>query len=428
MGFKNQNKWVMDLVTLLPPFLLITSEVTGNSLLFVLAMIVLLFMIKQPFNIFPSYFIASLSSTYFSPIAGLGAGRVISILLIVSLLLNSTMVNAVGRTKYTGVLCIVLIIYNFFSSSLSLSGNFFTFYVMLQNLLVLFLIQRQNNVNIEKLSQMLFWSSAIVMAGIAIQAMYSGVTFDTTERYSTEYTNGNNFAMMCAQLGAVFIAFFILQKNISFKLISLMFLVISIVIIFLSGSRSSLIGLLTTIIVLPLISSEGLSLKKIFLVAIIVAPIYVLYNYAMESDLYLLRRFTYESVTISGGSGRSELIAQILTEVLPNYFLFGVGIGGANIMAAGIAKPCHNIIIDPLSQLGIVGFVLYWSMIIPILITSFRRIKMDKIILLPLALFVVALINGIGETVFYEKFFWNSISLCLVFSQAIVNRKNYEQI
>lgn len=428
MEFKNQNKWVMDLVTLLPPFLLITSEVTGNSLLFVLAMIVLLFMIKQPFNIFPSYFIASLSSTYFSPIAGLGAGRVISILLIVSLLLNSTTVNAVGRTKHTGILCIVLIFYNLFSTLFSLSGIFFTFYVMLQNLLVLFFIQRQNNVNVEKLAQMLFWSSVIVLVGIAIQTISSGVTLDTTERYTTEDTNGNNFAMMCAQLGAIFISFFALKKGIYYKLISLLFIVLAIIIIFLSGSRSSLIGLISALVVIPLISSEGISLKKIFLAVIILTPVYLMYNYAMESDLYLLKRFTYENVLESGGSGRNELMSRILKEIVPNYYLFGVGIGGLNIVAAGIPKPCHNIIFDPLSQIGIVGIVLYWSMIIPIIGNAFRRIKMDKIILLPLALFITALVNGIGETIFYEKFFWNSISLCLVFSQAIVNRKSYEQI
>lgn len=426
MEFKKSKKttWFQDTATLLMPLLLVLSELTNSSAFFMAAVLISLLVIRRPFVIFPAYFIASLSSNYFSPMVGLGAGRVFSLILIFSLLLNKDSYSNSGF-KNTGVYCIVLVVFNLFSTLFSVSGIFFTFFVMLQNLMILFFLQRQRDVDLDRLSTMLFLSSAIVVLGLLYQATIMGVSLDMSDRYTLESINQNNYAMMCAQLGAVMVAYAFISKKTLIRLISIGFLVISLILIFLAGSRSSLVGVLGAMAVLVLLSFKGNAIKTTILAVFLVVPLIIIYNYAVNSDLYLLQRFSVESVVDSGGSGRTDLIKRIFTEIMPNYFLFGVGIGGVNIMAAGIPKPCHNILIDPLSQIGVIGVVLYWMMIIPIIAKSIKLIQFNKTMSLPIALFFACLINGIGETIFYEKFFWNAITLCTLFCNVINSSNNY---
>ncbi|MBR6438347.1 MAG: hypothetical protein IKS65_04085, partial [Bacteroidales bacterium] len=257
MEFNNRKNKIADVVTLIMPLLLILSEVLQTPSPFYAALAISILSLRHPFVIFPAYFVASLSSTYFSPVEGLGASRIFSLVLIVSLLFSKDSFKKTNGYKDIGILCVVLIVFNAFSSLISISGSFFTFFVMLQNLLVLYFLQRQNNVDIERLSLMLFWSSVIVLLGILYEVSLSGIAVDTTERYTVESTNENNFAMMCAQLGTVMVSFMFIKKELIHRLVALVLVLGCVIVIFLSGSRSSLLGLLCSAALLALISFRG---------------------------------------------------------------------------------------------------------------------------------------------------------------------------
>ena len=472
--------------------------VIGISILFIL----------RPEVVFTAYFISSLSGGYFS-VGSLGASRVLSILLIVSLLLQWRKLSGISRRLFLFELLILL--YSLFSCLFSVTGQMSSFLVMLQCLLVTFLLQQAVKLDTELLTYLIIISSAIAIVMLGVHMIQdSALLFE--ERYSgVEDTNTNKFAMMCAQLGAVMIGAFVYltrrpllqprtggtvppadRRHLSrrskrqrlaqgrrlsearadqqsgdcpptrrseqhshhvgrrrhprrrlrryllghrgdgtllnklIKISSLAIYAISIVIIVLSGSRSALVGLLVASLFVVFFTQTG-GVKKAILPVALIALVGVGLVYFFSSiDSPILERFTLEDVMDDGGSGRLYYARQIYDEVILRHPFFGVGMGGQNVMALGIEKQAHNIVIDPVSQLGIVGFVIYLCFIVPIIVRALKLRNKNPFIIIPLTLFFTGLFNGIGEVVFYEKLFWNSLALCaLVVSQSSIKKRRY---
>lgn len=395
---------------------LMMMAITDNSVFLYAALGISTLFIFCPEVVFTAYFIASLSGGYFS-VGTLGASRILSILVILSLLLQCR--KSVKPSQSNSVLWLLIIVYSALSCAFSVTGEISPFLIMFQCLLVAFFLKQAVGVDTELLMHLIILSAfiSIIMLGRHIM-QDSTIMFE--ERYTgTEGLNTNKFAMMCAQLGAVMIGAFSFLNNRPLKVLCLTSFALSVVIIVLTGSRSALIGLMAAALFVVFITQiQGFRKASLPIVLIILVGV-ILIRYFSSIDSPIIDRFSIEAVSSSGGTGRMGYAQRILNEVVLVHPLFGVGMGGENVMALGIPKQAHNIIIDPISQLGIIGFSIYLCYVLPIIISSFKIRRKSSFIIIPLTLFIAGLFNGVGEVVFYEKFFWNAIALCgLVCTQA----------
>ncbi len=376
-------------------------------------------LVKNPFYILPSFITSSLSTEYFAITQGLSAGRFLSLLILFSFAIYAFKRTGVYKNKYFAP-TIGLIVISFFSTSLGYDGTLNSFFLILMNLLTLFYVQQSISFDIEKLQKMIFVSFLIVALFVAYEASTNSM-FMFEARYGgseDDEINSNRLAMMMEQCGAFFFGFFFLYKNIISRILSVSCFLIALFVIVATGSRSAMIAVLVAPLV-GLFIIGGSSPKKIIipLVVLLLIGFYVT-EYLGSIDSKVIDRFSIEAITENGGAGREDNIRIIMTEVFPDHFLFGSGLGGANMKALQNSyhfhNVCHNILFDPLSQMGLFVFGCFAAFLFPI----FKRIYLitrSNMIILPFVLmFFAAIFNGVGETVFYEKFFWNDIAICLL--------------
>lgn len=380
--------------------------------------------IRQPVSILPVYFLSSLSTSYFAISDGYSAGRYLSILLIVSLLIH---VLNNKRNKFINVtfICVVLILYDFLSAFFSITGNLDTSFLMLQNFIVLILLS-YSSLDVRKI--LISYAITCLMACIVITLQFyqSGVIFLLENRLTIDDINSNRIAMMMAQVvGSISLPLFISKKKI-LKISSFSFICIAVYIMILTGSRSALIGVILSTIIIIVIYRKY-NIKSILYTSIILFIAISFGDLMYNKNTILKDRYNYENIIETGGTGRLDKHKIIYKNIIPNYPLFGVGIGGKNIIAAGskygLDRPAHSIITDPLSQLGIIGFSLHLFLLILIIHRLMTRTYINdrwkSYACFILFLIMISCFNGIGETIFYEKFFWNNFALaCLLINNS----------
>lgn len=420
-----RNKAILfdDIMALVIVILLIMMARTHQSVYFYTAMGCCLLCISKPLVLIPGYMMSSLSTSYFAVSEGMGAGRYMTILLIISYFISSIRKGEnVLQDKYFGII-FVLIVSCFFSALIGPAQDYNTPIQMTMNLIVFLFIQKMEDVKINRLISHIVIAFSLLAVSIFAEAMMNSV-FLFEQRYQgvgaddDAGVNSNRMAIMLEQCGAMCIACFMYYKNYIVKGFLLACVFACVFVIIATGSRTGLIALLVAI-AFSIIVIGGVDKRKIvipFLCLLVSAYFLVVYLSSVNSPV--LERFTFSSVDETGGSGRREGSYIIMTKFFPDNFLFGSGIGGANMLyysgKYGFSSLCHNIIYDPLSQLGILIYCLFLYFLIPVYKKIYIFIKKNPSVSVFGGLFVAITINGIGETIFYEKYFWNDLALCLL--------------
>ena len=410
------------IVAILIPVLLVLFAQIQAIPLVVVAYILALIYIANPFVLFPASFVTSLSTDYFVLVPGLSNGLIFTTLLIVALFIRGLRTHSL-RNNHILEWVVVLIGYNFFSSAFSITGDFSTFVIMLENLIVLYLMSLQKDVDIDHLATTLSITSFVVIL-MLLWSLQSGMMLETDSgRFTAEGVNENRFAMICSQLCAVLIFSVFYMRNKVFRLLGLLGFLASVYLLLLAGSRSALLGgmaaVLATVLSFEFYSGKRSKLrphgKMLVPFIMLVVAIYIGINMLMDSDLAVLDRFKMENVIEGRGTHRIDRAEYLLNNIFPDHSLFGIGLGGLNEYAVS-PGPCHNIILDPIIQLGLIGAIMYWVFIIPLIKRAYKKLKTyNVVIILPLSLFFAGFFNGMGEIVFTEKLFWNAIALCVLF-------------
>lgn len=417
-------------IALLMPIMLLTMTVTHNSIfLYAIIGLCLLHIIK-PIVIFPVYFIASLSSAYFAIGEGVSVGRFLSLIMIISLVVDLTIKGVNHKSDWCLPVLLLFAVYCFLSALLSVTGSLIPFILLIQGLIVLLLLPKIKGLNIQYLCSLLFFSCFIALIGVWIQIVSVGFEQLMYERYHgvEGETNSNRIAMMVMQLGLVVVSPFIAhEKNKMIRLSSILGYILSVVIILFTGSRASLIASLGAFIITFIKISHQNIRKYIIPILIITIIAYIIFKQVSHIDSKVFDRFSLESLENSGGSDRWPAIKIFIHYIFPIYPLFGVGLGGENfnVVAShyGMNHPCHNIFFDSLAQLGLFGIFIFMYLSFNIFNKTWRSLNSSPYqfpFIIALILVLGAVINGIGETVYLEKWFWNALSLCLLF---IVNKK-----
>lgn len=113
-------------------------------------------------------------------------------------------------------------------------------------------------------------------------------------------------------------------------------------------------------------------------------------------------------------AGRAGIWQILIEHSIKPHPLTGSGFGSAGsiLKANGDGHSgAHNLLIGLLSDLGLIGLLLFGIPLVRLLCRLLRR--KDPAALLPLGMIVTALVTGVGENIYTERFLWYAAGLAL---------------
>lgn len=421
---KNEGLSKIDYaLSLLMPAILMVMSITHSAIYLYIVLGLALLRITKPIVILPVYFVASLSTEWFGLGTGVSSGRLLSVMLIVSLFIDVLVNKKRRKADNSTLLIIVFSLYCLFSSIFSVTGKMGAFFLILQGLLVLLLFTIRKNDDVSQLANVFFYTAIIVLIGVFVTIATIGLAQFMYARMGAMEeieTNSNRIAMMMAQIGAIF-GFTFFREGFSVKgTLSIVLYLATLFVIFLTGSRTGLIAVLFSLFIMFLVMQRAKARSIVIFGFVLGITLYFAFGYMEEQNFAVMERFSLQNVVESGGSDRANAISVMWNEVFPEYPIFGVGLGGENFNEIaknyGMDHPCHNIFFDSLCQLGIAGFILFFCVVFYFYRATYRCITKDDNDLAILGFFLIltATLNGIGETVYLEKLFWNAVVICVI--------------
>lgn len=416
-----KDKYLIFSVLLFMYFIAISNF--KNFFLSLIAILFCLIFINRPQYLLPHVIITSLFGDYFVALPGIGMSRIVGIFFVLSVCIRkykSGSIICINRKLFISISILSLL--SLISCMNSITGNMISAYVLILNFMIMASISM---LSYEELIEGLFSlriNTIIMILNILFSILFGKATFYAERLTFHETLNSNGLGMAVVQL-AIFLLAIMYFKNIQQnKKINIILVLCCIFIILLTGSRTSLIAVLGTIsflfIYYGLFNEEKIIKIQYILIPIILffAVLFIINNVKIE----MFNRFTADSVMETGGSGRSEIWQSALENVYPKYPIFGVGIGVENTVAAlspyGLPNNVgiHNMYITLLIQTGIVGTIIFLFVILKHTFYSLKSIKVNSNMFLPALMLVAALINGIGEEVYAERFIWVAIGMIYV--------------
>lgn len=166
------------------------------------------------------------------------------------------------------------------------------------------------------------------------------------------------------------------------------------------GSRTIFLSLIIISAILFMLSSSISTRKKIFISVIS----FVLGGTLMEYVVSTNNRLGFNTIIENKGSGRFTTWESLFNNVIPEHFIAGIGYGRSNFTALGYSVDADNLYVDILTQLGIVGFCLFFF----IFICQFKSLRKIKSINSKLAqsFILFVLFAGLGESIFDTFICW----------------------
>ena len=238
-----------------------------------------------------------------------------------------------------------------------------------------------------------------------------------------ETVNSNALAMGLAVVMTLLVSNLLLFKKHLF--LNVAFIAANLVALFLTGSRTALIAAIAAAFFLYIVNAQDKRGKRkaFFLLVLSVALLIVIYNALQKAFPILMERFSAENVEQSGGSGRIDVWSSYFVHLFPKHWLIGMGFDTSNLYYAigalsAEAHGAHNVLVDILSRTGIVGLILYFVCFAKFFAATRKNLQTNKSLLLPLAVVLTTLINGIGENILTTRFLWFGIGLGYMFINA----------
>jgi len=268
----------------------------------------------------------------------------------------------------------------------------------------------------------LFSSSILATLCLFFSQSYKGVEARQVLTIRGAQMDPNNQAAFLL-IGVTVLLYLLFNKNSNIQY-SILYILLSIIIIyamFLTGSRGGIISLIIIIIVIALLNEKGNNLitKKTvlntILVSIFAGGIYLIAKQLLREDIFK-RIFNFASY--SGGSNRIYIWSNTL-QIIVNNPLFGGGWGaywGYNDNYTVV----HNTFLSILADGGILGFVLFFLPHIYLCISSLNRRY-----ILPLLVLISGLLPSFFIDSINKRFFWNAIIIAFIL---INNKAHYDQI
>lgn len=373
----------------------------------------------KPELLIPTYFISSLSSNYFSAAQGIGFTRLLALAIIAGVVVRITGRRKPPLTKWI-VKCVFVAVSTFISFLLAYDNDISSLYIIGLNILVFLAM---TNLSITK-DELIHLFRAILLAVLittiyyAVVLMINPYILQNGRLTIAEGINVNRFGMMMAQLSVYSLAYMFFAKKNFVKAACLVTGVANAYFVLLTGSRSALIGIALGFIFTVLISMyvQKKIKKRFFGLAILCASVVFIFYSVIELNPMLAYRMNIDEIISSGGTRRWPRIVGEIQYIIPKHPFFGVGPNSVNetiSLAQYMGDPgsSHNFIVSALAQVGIVGFIAYMSFYWNIIKETILQMSTKEIFIIPLMMIMTATFNGIGEVMYSERLFWNTLSL-----------------
>lgn len=249
-------------------------------------------------------------------------------------------------------------------------------YVLLFVLLISGSMFEYTENDINKIKYALAWSSRLTAVVMMIFAEYVRGRF----RLMGIIEEDPNYLCAYLAFGVIYALGILTTKNkISKKFLASAELILYFYLVLISGSRGGLLAIVLAAIMYLLTCGDKKTKylgRKIVLVAFVAVLITVMIEYLPDS---LRLRFSFENVMEDGGSGRTNLWEQAVDLFLNgNIFRQLWGFGTATIAwcfaryGYSEINVAHNMFIETLAELGIVGLILYSLAIFSFIKTAFK--------------------------------------------------------
>ncbi len=267
----------------------------------------------------------------------------------------------------------------------------------------------------------------IMMVFFIIQILLDPINVDNRLTVSEEL-NVNGFAMTISQISIFLFTYGLLSKNFYVKRICFTTYIAGCIVLLFTGTRSSTIAIVCSSAFVYFLASKrkgkAQKIRHVLLFTVIVLVLAVIFNAILSSNEFLKQRFTISNLISSGGSGRLPSLMIEFTEIIPDNLWLGVGPSAfaevdAVYQYGRLHFSSHNIIGSMLTQLGLLGSIPLIILCVNIVKRLGVGLRSDVKYLIPLALVLTCLINGIGEQIFNSRMYWFALSFSVLILNSI---------
>ena len=227
--------------------------------------------------------------------------------------------------------------------------------------------------------------------------------------YVNRYTifsnvNYNVLAITIAFSGIIIISRTLSKGNARSKIIAVIALILSVLSIFKTGSRTSLLAVLIgTYISYILSGNRNRKIVRFLTITLVASVLGILIAPSLMGT-----RFSINAIATDGGSGRFSSYPILLTQVLPQYLLTGVGVGGqySALEALNLASfsPAHNYFLSCILEMGIILGPIFIAYTFSWVKTAIDLYRFDKKYVFLVTIILSLLLVGLGETVYSERY------------------------
>jgi len=244
-----------------------------------------------------------------------------------------------------------------------------------------------------------------IFINLIIYLFFRDMGTDNLERFSGTLSNANLLSIVII-FSIFFYSLQLSDRKISSMLLFTGFIVVALLLIFATGSRKGLVlGVFMSLISVLSYTKDN---KKFNLFMLYLIPFIVIYLLLEDVIQYIpaIDRLKDAIIYLQGGVGDSEtkfryLFIMDAYEVFKNNIICGVGIDAFQHFTV-VGTYAHNNYLEILADLGLIGFILYYLIYIPLIKESFRR----KNNLLFQGMIVTILVMEFAAVTYYMRFFW----------------------
>lgn len=232
--------------------------------------------------------------------------------------------------------------------------------------------------------------------------------------------DANTSGAACALFATIF-TITLLVKKCNNYIIYLIGCFLAIAALFLTGSRSALMGYIgSNMIVYCLISYRQHRMARKFFRLILSGVFLIVICFPiLESYIDFSRFLDISGIVQSGGTHRTQIYELIIQYTLDHDFFWGYGPGHvcssdivSMLMHRNLAHT-HNNFIESFGEMGICGLIVFLIIVFISLKSVLMSSKTNPYMYLPLGLLSCIIINGFGESFLCDIVFWIITAICI---------------
>ncbi len=327
-----------------------------------------------------------------------------------------------GNTKIKidniDILFIIFGVYNFATCIWSLTGSYTDGISMIINVFMIIALRQIKTDNIDGLYKQLAFTAYAYILVLAV-LLFGNVrgALNVTRVSFDDEINVNTIAGAIALMACIIwgITNFKTSKT---KILSYAFIAISAITILYTGSRTALFAMILTIVLLPIflgrISGNGMKLRTIMLFILVTIVLVAAIEFMMSNNTAVFSRFTFQGRSMIGVDRRYSIWMALIQHIIPNHFLFGIGLGHSNVRYAVtpyviFPNHAHNMLLGIIAETGLIGLILN----ILCYVTSIKVMakNYNKYTAVILAILLFGFSRGIGEVIINTHWFFIGIGL-----------------